>query len=72
MASTRPNDTTKALSGKDRTNELQKSIIAVLAKYGQQGAPLCLVVDDAHWCDLASWKLLVQLVQEPAREHCVQ
>ena len=57
------NDTTAGLSGEARLAQTIKVMLHVLiTKLG--GARVALVIEDAHWLDSCSWKLMAAAVQE--------
>lgn len=56
-------DETRALSGVARAESARRLLLTILEQAAASG-PLLLVVEDAHWLDGMSWKLLVTAVSQ--------
>lgn len=59
------NELTEHLTGATRANSTREILFLMLQNVARQ-QPLCLILEDAHWMDSASWQLL-DLVQQRLR-----
>lgn len=59
------NELTEYLTGATRANSTREILFLMLQNAARQ-QPLCLILEDAHWMDSASWQLL-DLVQQRVR-----